>query len=38
MLGFGVSKNRIVLFTTKNIRNNQEIFVRYGNEYRFDVM
>jgi hypothetical protein len=33
---FGVSKNRIVLFTTKNIRNGQEVFVRYGNEYRFD--
>ena len=33
---FGVSRNRIVLFTTKNIRNGQEIFVRYGNEYRFD--
>ena len=32
----GVSRNRIVLFTTKNIRNGQEIFVRYGNEYRFD--
>ena len=33
---FGVSRNRIVLFTTKNIRNGQEILVRYGNEYRFD--
>ena len=33
---FGVSRNRIVLFTTKNIRNGQEVFVRYGSEYRFD--
>ena len=33
---FGVSRNRIVLFATKNIRNGQEIYVRYGNEYRFD--
>ena len=33
---FGIGRNRIVLFTTKNIRNGQEIFVRYGNEYRFD--
>ena len=33
---FGVSKNRIVLFATKTIRNGQEIYVRYGNEYRFD--
>ena len=33
---FGVSKNRIVLFATKNIRNGQEIFVRYGSEYRFN--
>lgn len=33
---FGVSRNRIVLFTNKNIRNDAEILVRYGNEYRFD--
>ena len=33
---FGVSRNRIVLFATKNIRNGQEIYVRYGSEYRFD--
>jgi hypothetical protein len=32
---FGVSRNRIVLFATKNIRNGQEVYVRYGGEYRF---
>jgi hypothetical protein len=33
---FGVRRNRILLFTTKNIRNDREILVRYGSEYRFD--
>ena len=33
---FGVSRNRIVLIATKNIRSNTEIFVCYGREYRFN--
>ena len=33
---FGVSRNRVVLIATKNIRSNTEIFVCYGREYRFN--
>ena len=35
---FSVSKQRIVLVATKNIRNNQEIFVNYGRDYRFNEL
>ena len=33
---FSISKHRIVLVATKNIRNHQEIFVNYGKSYRFN--
>ena len=33
---FDVSRNRIILRATKNIKHNEEILVNYGRNYRFD--